>query len=241
MYEFSTVKEDTARMHMWANLLGRQYLKANKSKKKKMKITWANVMGCKPHQIGADGKKMSGFDLVPMTLSMGCLTPLQPWQQAVVNTIADCPKAADPLEPILDGALELAREYQEQPNKGNNAMNTEREYLSYRLDNLYSGHNAQLRKQFHMDAEYPTSTEEAIERIKADKVTVKSAKESKWYESWTDRIIWRDPATPADEVGYKASEKKLTDAFQEANDVIRVLDETKGLEALNAFKTATFH
>lgn len=163
----------------------------------------------------------------------------------------DCVKANSPCTPTTaacNNNMESTMYYDDEDGCCATDSAKAKSYLSSRLYDEYRLKDKELEKAYHIhDDEMPATVKEAVERIKSGKFTPPDEKldEEKSKESWNYRwyqhLTWRDPAFPKDKDGYEKAEKVLLAARNETSDIIKVLSEEKGLEALNAFKAKTFH
>jgi hypothetical protein len=115
-----------------------------------------------------------------------------------------------------------------------------RDYLASRLDEIGFTKRNEARKAFHMDADAPCTVQDLIDRIKAGTFTLdeKKAKEQSAY-CLMYTIDWHDPATPADEAGYRAARDAFKKAKTETQDQIKIADPADGLKAIQALEAWT--
>lgn len=162
-------------------------------------------------------------------------------------SLGHCPSAPTP-RPAKKAEVkkETAMYYREESEfTANTDLNLARSYLVDRLQQISNEKTSELRKTFRIDApEAPKTLTEALERIAAGKFTKPAKEEDEaaaktWDYRWYRQLDWR--TEPADKDGYAKATDALTEARREARDIIKVLPEKDGLEALNAFKAKTFH
>jgi len=142
--------------------------------------------------------------------------------------------------------------------EGNNPMNyatatvtaattetqDQRKYLEKRLQCVFYEKEAPLYADFGLgDDDPPRTPKELEDRIKAGKFIVKGKKtdgldadDDFYYGNWSNLIRWRDPAKKADQDGYEAARTALSNARQEALDIIKIKDVEAGLEAVKALE-----
>lgn len=153
----------------------------------------------------------------------------------------DCCEAAVPKCPYKGPKVKY--EEVEKENNMNTSIqvavnddNTKR-YLKDRLYVVTANKRVALRVKFGMaDADSPRTLEDFFQRIKDGKYVV--AKDDMKRRSYEPAlyISWRDPAIEKDENGYEAANEKLKAAETATKDAIVVLDNEKGLAALQAFE-----
>lgn len=115
-----------------------------------------------------------------------------------------------------------------------------RSYLTNRIDDIWYKGKTALAKKFNLlEDDTPLTAKAFVERIQSGKYQLPEKDEETGLTSYgmgPYGIIWRDPANVADPVGFEAAVKLLRDAKTEALDVVKVLDETKSLDALTTLK-----
>lgn len=118
---------------------------------------------------------------------------------------------------------------------------TQRDYLAYRLNDVFYKLEDDLYTQFHLRVNPPKNFEEAVERIKAGEYTIKDGdKKRGTYGNPFAYMNWRKPGEEEDRAGFDEAMKALYKAKQEANDKVKIVDPKEGLEVLNEFKNWKF-
>jgi hypothetical protein len=135
--------------------------------------------------------------------------------------------------------------------KEENTMHTEtenqRQYLEHRLENIKYAKDRDALKFFHINRWKPSSYKEALELLKAGKFKLDDEALSMFDEddcgfsnyTFMELIEW--DLEPADKAGYKAAQEKIVKAYTDTRDAIKIAAPEKGLEALKAFESTTFH
>lgn len=119
----------------------------------------------------------------------------------------------------------------------------QRRHLGYRMRDVRAKHYETLRTTFKVNpVKGPRTLEEFVAKIKSDDFTMpEQYKDYTFYgpEQIADMIRWTKE--PADQKGYEAAEKKLSQAYQDLEDTITIMSPEEGLKALRDFASATFH
>lgn len=119
----------------------------------------------------------------------------------------------------------------------------QREYLSYRLDDIYVEKRDELRTFFKLDpVDAPKTLREAIEMLKSGDYTAEDKTLDTKQHYISDafaRLRWTKEKP--DQAGFEAACDKLSVALTKTQDKIKILDPKEGLAALEAFEAETFH
>lgn len=135
-----------------------------------------------------------------------------------------------------------------QEQEGTTPMNTERDYLNRRLNEVSNSFDRDLRKQFHIDEnDGPRSYKELIDWIKNDKfkINAKIAKavdvyfeeDGIYYGSFLEGIIWTGRGWTSDRLGYNVAREAMLKAHTVAKDTVNTGDAAAGLKALQDFQS----
>jgi hypothetical protein len=132
-------------------------------------------------------------------------------------------------------------------NNVENIINTERTYLTNRLNEIERDKKHDLQRQYGLeDDKAPKTAAEFVDRIKKGLFVVRKPErfEEEGLYSATDAFSrstrWRDPSVKEDKEGFKKAEEKLNKVFKEALDTIKILPSVDGLNALKDFETQSF-
>lgn len=141
--------------------------------------------------------------------------------------------------PTLGGLWCKEEEEKEAAMADNTYYNSEayvkRDHLIRRLRDIYWEKARDNENLFGLrDDDPPENGSEFVLRIKSGQYMLQKFNPEDVDSE--DYIRWRDPAKKVDREGHRAFLKKLDETFAGAKDKIMVLDEAKGLEALNEFK-----
>lgn len=119
-----------------------------------------------------------------------------------------------------------------------------REYFLERLEETYSNKVYENQKFFGLiDDDRPSSPKGIVDRILAGKYVFQNPTkaDAPCYDP-LNQIRWRDPAVVADQAGFDAASKKLSDLQTTTTDAIWAETDPSKLPALVAsFETATVH
>src|SRR5260221_14595950 len=144
-------------------------------------------------------------------------------------------------------AIKSIQEEQEN-NKENNMdtnMNLYREQIRYvqsRAHEIFSNKDNEARTLFKLENdEAPKTFKEMQERIASGKYILDEKREAYeleagYYLEPLRFITWRDPAVPADQVGYDAFKTKLRTAYQTLEDEVNLGDPEGLLQSLKPFE-----
>lgn len=211
-------EEDTKRYHLWCSRIpgyAGMTKSAKKNKKKEWKMNLVEVTSSAPN-FSVDNVLSS----VRKALDLPDISP--PHCFATIPNVANQKKE------------QAMYEY----NKEHEAT----EHLEYRLDILWEDKVVDLQKTFGLRDDNPPSTpREIIDRITKGQYKVNA--DSMDREVWNPfgQIRWRDPARQEDYQGFEKARSTANAARVKTLDEIRILPSEKGLEALRAFESATFH
>lgn len=228
---------------MWVDIIGEEYILMSKNEKRHAKERFFGRTGIAPHELTTENYKeklnMSFYcceakATIPADIELS-IEKLQKMKRDMMDAIM--------YPPVVEWNTTTVAK------KGNNTMYTTQTYtnepsarshLQSRLYDTREKKNVDLRRFFGlMDDEAPETAEDTIQRIKDGKYILRPA--SDYYRTFRDRIRWRDPAKQEDEAGYEAAWEVLNKDFQDANDIITVLDVKDGLSALKQFESKTYH
>lgn len=133
--------------------------------------------------------------------------------------------------------------YQERDNR--TEAQQAKDYLILSLDHETRAKDRELQDAFHLNHKGPKTLGELREAIKNGWVSVDKDYEKHADDThiWSvfDYLVISDPAKTPDRDGYKKAVKAMTKAASGVKDQIVVMGAEKGLEALNSFKSQTFH
>lgn len=132
-------------------------------------------------------------------------------------------------------------------NKENNMFRTNatpeddaRQHLFFRAKNVKANAIDKAREDFHINHDpAPKTRKELAERLANNMFVIDGLEEYGTDHIWDPLhfLTWRNPAVPADEVGYKAKCKEITKDYDQVVDAIYVKTPAEALVDFEAFAT----
>lgn len=209
---------DTYRNEMWTNLLGDEYVFADRNKKKKMKKNYAMKYGIKPNECEI-GEPVYCFKYITLD---SCT---QPAVYAAVPVQQECKKEKTMNNMIIN-----------QSDPDQNKV----EYLIDRLSAVIKDKLQDARRKYGLtDDEEPRNGQEYVDRILSGKYIVEN-KTSSWLPP-SSYIRWCDPAVKPDQTAYEKVRDALNELRTSTEDEIRIKSPADGLVALRAFESTTIN
>jgi len=139
---------------------------------------------------------------------------------------------------------------QEVENTMSENTNTERSYLTRRMDAALYEKNRKLATQFHIgERTGPKTYRELIDWIKKGNYELDEKRTKKidayvdnneWYGDFLDGIIWTGRGFIEDYENYSLASQDAKKMYQDALDIIMTSDATEGLKALKEFQNWTY-
>lgn len=166
------------------------------------------------------------------------------WSNCVATAVFDVegPYSFGTLSPVPNTKKEQNMFYDEDMDCRVTIEEKRLSYLGERLHSVTHDKRRELRIQFGLDSEEtPRTPEEAVERIKAGRFTLKDKDQRHRYDNWFANLIWRDPKIESDQEGFDKAEKVLEKAHQDTYDTIMIHPADAGLEALKTFESQKFN
>lgn len=117
-------------------------------------------------------------------------------------------------------------------------------FLNNHLENARTRKETELERHFGLiDDEAPRNPKELVERIKDGLYVIPEAysTEEGYLYNPSNYIEWRNPKVKKDKDGHLKAKKEMHEHYREAQRIIVLKDEEKGLAALEKFEKTKFH